>query len=120
MNDPRRNYHPTTTCAGNRFEQRHVHRVSRRQFSGESGRELCVAGTAINGGTTTPLRVRDNSSRKNCATIHRTPVDDALVEGDETIVISPDQQSAYNVSDPATATSRCIDNEIPSVTLAAN
>jgi len=59
-----------------------------------------VAGTAINGVDYNTLSGSVTiPAGRTSATITVTPVDDALVEGDETIVISLTSSPAYNVSD---------------------
>lgn len=51
------------------------------------------------------------------ATITVTPINDALVEGDETVVLTLASTPACNVGNPGTATVVIQDNELPSVTL---
>src|SRR6185503_10873755 len=83
--------------------------------------DYSVSGTAVMGDdyAALPGSITIPAGRTS-ALITVTPVDDALVEGDETITISLTSSPAYNVSDPATATVTLIDSEIPTVTLAAS
>ncbi len=80
-----------------------------------------LAGTATNtldcstlSGTVTILAGRAT------ATVTVTPVNDALVEGDETLVLVLLGTAAYNVGNPGSATVIIVDDEIPSVTLTAS
>src|SRR6185503_3568350 len=66
--------------------------------------DYSVSGTAVMGDdyAALPGSITIPAGRTS-ALITVTPVDDALVEGDETITISLTSSPAYNVSDPATA-----------------
>ncbi len=55
--------------------------------------------------------------------INITPVDDALVEGGETVILAPSANSAYNVDAPSNAAVTIADNDTPpppTVTIEAN
>ena len=57
------------------------------------------------------------------ALINITPVDDALVEGSETVILAPSANSAYNVDAPSNAAVTIADNDkppLPGVTIEAN
>lgn len=80
-----------------------------------------ATGTAVNGvdysalsGTITILAGRPSVS------LTITPINDALVEGDETVTISVLASAAYNVGHPGPATITLQDNDISTVTLAAS
>ena len=80
-----------------------------------------LSGTASNttdfatlSGTVTILAGRPN------ATITVTPVNDALPEGNETVVASLVSSPSYNVGLPGAATVTIVDDDYPTVTLAAS
>lgn len=54
------------------------------------------------------------------ATVTVTPVNDAFLEGDETVVATLLASPVYNVGNPGSATVTIVDDELPSVTLAAS
>ena len=79
-----------------------------------------VSGTASEGvdfnalGTSVTIPVGAPS-----ATVTVTPIDDALVEGDETVIVTIQSDPAYALGSPATATVTIADDDVPSVTVSA-
>jgi hypothetical protein len=81
------------------------------------------------GGTSSPSTDRNGLSGtvtigagSSNGTVTITPVDDALVEGNETVVLTLTTNAAYAVGSPASATVTIVDNDAavkPTVTIAA-
>jgi len=80
-----------------------------------------MSGTASNGSdyVTLPGTVIIPSGRAT-ATLTVTPVNDSLLEGDETVLVSLASHPACNVGNPGSATVTLIDDELPAVTVVAS
>ncbi len=79
-----------------------------------------VGGTASSGDYTPTLTGTVTlGAGQPSATITIAPVDDALFEGDETLVLTLAADAAYTVGTPGTATATIADNDVPTVTIAA-
>ncbi len=79
-----------------------------------------VSGTASSGDYTRALTGTVTlGAGQPSATITIAPVDDALFEGDETLVLTLAADAAYTVGTPGTATATIADNDVPTVTIAA-
>jgi hypothetical protein len=79
-----------------------------------------IGGTAANGtdyqsiGTSVVIPAGSAS-----ATVSITPIDDALIEGPETVVLTLAGDPAYTIGSPSLATVTIADNDFPVVTIAA-
>ena len=81
-----------------------------------------VSGTASAGGDYTALAGSVNlASGAASATITVTPIDDATVEGNETVTVTLSSNAAYTVGSPGSATVTIADNDgsTPTVTISA-
>jgi hypothetical protein len=82
---------------------------------------LTVGGTATNGvDYTTIANTVTIPAGSSTATVQVTPIDDTLVEGDETVVLGVGASSAYNVSAANSATVTILDNDTTAATLVAS
>lgn len=57
---------------------------------------------------------------QSTVTFNITPLDDGLVEGEETVVAALMNNPAYNIGNPGTATVLILDDDIPGITLTAS
>jgi hypothetical protein len=79
-----------------------------------------VAGTATNGSDYNSLSGSLTFvAGASTATIDVNPIDDALYEGTETVIVSLAEGSAYTIGSPSSGTVAIADNEQPPVTISA-
>ncbi|WP_162542163.1 SdrD B-like domain-containing protein [Gemmata obscuriglobus] len=104
-----------------------MYRISRTGTSGDLAVTFVPSGTAASGADYT-LSVGGVPVAGNQVTIYSgqsfvdvllTPVDDAVSEPTETVVLTLQGSSAYTVGSPAAATVSITDNDLPAVTAAA-
>ncbi len=77
-----------------------------------------LSGTASNGvDYTTPPGSVTIPAGSASATFTLTPINDSLLEGDETVIVTLQPAVSYNLANPATYTLTLLDNELPTVSV---
>ncbi len=98
-----------------------THHAARAQRHDSLTVTYTVGGTASSGDYTPALTgtLTLGAGQASATIITIAPVDDALFEGDETLVLTLAADAAYTVGTPGTATATIADNDVPTVTIAA-
>jgi hypothetical protein len=88
--------------------------------AGDLSIHYSVSGTAQNGGDYTPLSgLMTIPAGTSMATVSFNAIDDLAVEGNETVVVTLQTNTAYHVSDPNSALVTIVDDDPPMATIAA-